>query len=228
MSELALYGTIALELFLGFIALFIIMKALGKAHLSQLTPFDFISALIMGELLGNAIYDQEVHIGQVAFAAAFWGLLIYSNAWVTQKVKGLRKVLEGEPSIVIRNGKLQPDIMRTNHLDLNELQSLVRQQGYFALQEVEYAILETNGSVSVMPKSANDIPRRSEWKLPAVPQKLPVTLIMDGEIMYENLTQFQLTEHWLMQQLSDQGIADSKDVFYAEWLEGGSLYVSVK
>jgi len=223
---MAVYGSIALELFIGFVALFLIVKLLGKAHLSQLTPFDFISAVITGELLGNALYDKEVHLGQVIFAAALWGLLIYGTAWITQKSNSARKMLEGEPSIIIRQGKIQYNTMKQNNIDLNELQGLVRQKGYFSLQEVEYAILETNGSLSVMPKSANDIPRRSEWKLPDVPVNLPVTIILDGEVMYDKLAEAKLTEHWLQQKLAEHNISDYKDVFYAEWLEGGQFYVA--
>lgn len=223
---MANYGWIAVELLIGFTVLFTMTKVLGKAHLSQITPFDFISAVMMGELLGNAIYDKEVHIGQVIFAAVVWGGLIYGNAWITQKVTKTRKMLEGEPSILIRNGKLQYHAFRKNNIDINELQSMVRQKGYFSLREVAYAILETNGTISVLPHSANDIPRRSEWNLPEVPPRLPVTLIIDGKVMYQNLEKAGLTEHWLKKELAKQNISQFSEVLYADWVEGGKLFVS--
>lgn len=223
---MATYGWIALELLIGFGVLFTMTKLLGKTHLSQLTPFDFISALLMGELLGNAVYDQEVHIWQILFAAVIWGGLIYSTAWITQKVTKTRKFLEGEPSILIRNGVLQYHAFKANSIDINELQSLVRQKGFFSLQEVAYAILETNGTVSVIPHSDHDIPRRSEWNLPEVPPRLPLTLILDGQVLTENLKKANLSKQWLRKELAKQNISNFSEVFYAEWLEGGKLYVS--
>lgn len=89
------YWTIAIELTVGFLGLFILTKALGKTNLAQITPFDFISALILGELLGNAIYDEKISIIKVLFAIALWGMLMFSVGKVTQKVNKLRRILEG-------------------------------------------------------------------------------------------------------------------------------------
>ena len=149
---MAAYGTIAAELVVGFAALFFYMKILGKAHFSKLTPFDFVSVLMLGELLGNAVYDKHVHIGHVLYATALWGGLIWIIVTITTKYNASRKPLEGEPTVIIRNGKLLYEGMKSCRLDLNELQTLLRQSGYFSMDFVEFAVLETNGSLSVMPK----------------------------------------------------------------------------
>ncbi|WP_309123057.1 DUF421 domain-containing protein [Paenibacillus sp.] len=221
------YGLIAIELVIGFVALFLYTKILGKAHFSKLTPFDFVSALTLGELLGNAIYDKHIHVGHVLFATTLWGLLIWTIVWMTQKWNRIRKPLEGEPTIIIRKGKLEYDAMKRCKLDLNELQTMLRQQQYFSMEWVEYAILETNGALSVMPKSKYGNPDRYEFGLPDRTAVLPVSLILDGELIRDNLKEAGVDEAWLQEQLKKQGIAKYTDVFFAEWNDIDSLYVAL-
>jgi uncharacterized membrane protein YcaP (DUF421 family) len=192
LSEMSHYLSVATELIAGLVILFTVIKILGKTQFSQITPFDFISALLLGELVGNAVYDPDTTLGGVIFAASVWGLLIYTIELVTQKFKNSRKFLEGAPSIVIHKGNINYDSLKKNKIDINQLQSLIRQQGYFSIQEVEYAILETNGMVSVLPKPEYDTPKVSDLNLPLKPANLPITLILYGEIMYDNLNEYGL------------------------------------
>ncbi|OLO42648.1 hypothetical protein BTR23_01150 [Alkalihalophilus pseudofirmus] len=214
------------ELIVGFFALLVITKVLGKTQITQLTPFDFISALVLGELVGNAIYDKEIGVPYVLYAVFIWGTLIYSVEWLTQKFKATRSILEGNPAIVIREGKIDYQQLKKNHLDINQLQHLLREKDVFSVREVAYGILEANGSVSILKKSNYDLPNKQELNLS--PQKiyLPVTLILDGEILYNNLKASGYNLTWLKQQLSSHGVTDEKDVLFAEWLEGDSLYIN--
>jgi uncharacterized membrane protein YcaP (DUF421 family) len=216
---------IALELLVGLVLLFTITKLLGKTQFAQITPFDFISALILGELVGNAIYDHEVKIGEIFFSTIIWGTLIFLIEKTTQKYRRSRKLLEGEPNIVISKGELQYKALKKGKLDLNQLMSLIRQQGYFSISEVEYAILETNGMVSVLPKAQHDTPKMSDLNLPLKPVQLPIALILDGEVIPENLTEVGIDQAWVNNQLSMQGISNIKEVIYAEWKENQPLYV---
>ena len=218
------YLSIALELVVGLVILFIVLKALGKTQFSQITPFDFISALILGELVGNAIYDHETKLSEVIFAGFVWGLLIYIIGLVTLKFKSTRKFLEGEPNIIIHKGNIIYDSLKKIKMDINQLQSLIRQQGYFSIQEVEYAILETNGMVSVLPKPEYDTPKVSDLNLPLKSVNLPITLILDGEIVYENLKEYGLNDQWLKKQLAAQNIKDYKTILYAEWKPNQPVY----
>jgi uncharacterized membrane protein YcaP (DUF421 family) len=220
------YLSIITELVAGLVFLFIIIQILGKTQFSQLTPFDFISALILGELVGNAAYDDEIKLYHIAIATVTWGILIYLLEMITQKFKGTRKFLEGEPHIVIHKGKIKFKVLKKIKLDLNQLKSLIRQQGYFSIQEVEYAIMETNGVISVLPKSKYDLPKRNDLNLPSNPVILPVTLMIDGEVVYDNLEEAGVDEKWLNNQLASQGITNYKDVLYAEWSSDNNLFVN--
>lgn len=218
------YLAVAVELICGLGILFLILKCLGKTQFSQITPFDFISALILGELVGNAVYDHEVRIKEIIFASLLWGLLIYIIEFITQKIKGSRKFLEGEPNIVIQKGILKYEVLKKNKLDINQLQSLLRQQGCFSIKEAEYAILETNGMLSVLLKSKYDTPKMQDVELAPKQVYLPITLILDGEVVYDNLQEAGVDEEWLKQELASQGVNECKEVLFAEWHAGQPLF----
>ncbi|WP_081755966.1 DUF421 domain-containing protein [Paucisalibacillus sp. EB02] len=209
----------------GFFALYILTKLLGKTQISQLTAFDFISAIILGELVGNAMFDDKAGILEMAFVLFLWGGLLYSTEIITQKFKASRSLLEGTPEIVIRKGKMIRDVMKKNKLDVNQLQHLLREKDVFSVREVEYAILETNGAISVLKKSDYQSPTRKDMKLAPQPANLTVTLVNDGEIIYDNLEEKNLTEEWLLQELKEQGYEQVKDVFYAEYMKDEELLV---
>lgn len=212
------------DLVFSFLALFVITKILGKTQISQITAFDFISAIVLGELVGNALYDDQIGIPQIAFVVAVWGGLMYITEFTTQKFKRSRFLLEGHPVIIIHNGKLIRDEMKKNKLDVNQLKHMLRAKDVFSMDEVEYAILETNGTMSVMKKSEYQNPTRKDMKLAPEPVRLPITLINDGEIIYDNLREKNLTEEWLIEELEKQDYK-LEDVFHAEYEKGKELQI---
>ncbi|WP_077623027.1 DUF421 domain-containing protein [Sediminibacillus massiliensis] len=219
------FPSIFVETIFGFLALFVLTKVLGKSQITQLTAFDFISAVILGELVGNALFDDKSGIKEIAFAVAVWGVLLYTTEIITQKFKRTRGLLEGMPAIVIKDGKLQREQMKKNKLDINQLQHLLRDKGAFSVSEVAYAILETDGGISVLKKSDSQNLTRSDLNLESNVPTLPVTVITDGEILWDNLKEKQLDEQWLHNQLKQQNVASPKDVFYAEWKQGEKLHI---
>ncbi|GIO25785.1 YetF domain-containing protein [Ornithinibacillus bavariensis] len=219
------YWQMFIESVFGFFILYFLTKVLGKTQISQLTPFDFISAIILGELVGSALFEEKAGVLHIGFVILIWGGLIYFVEMITQKFKRTRFLLEGSPEIIIRKGKLIRDVMAKNKLDINQLQHLLREKDVFSLKEVEYAILETNGAISVLKKSDYQTPNRKDMKLAPQPVQLSTTLINDGEIIYDNLEEKNLTEQWLIEQLKEQGYDDVNDVFYAEYMKDEDLLV---
>jgi uncharacterized membrane protein YcaP (DUF421 family) len=217
-------GQLTVELTVGFISLFILTKILGKTQISQITPFDFISSIFLGELVGNAMYDDEISIFMILYAILIWGTLVYVVEIITQKFMKTRKFLEGAPSIVIRKGMIDREQLKKNKLDINQLQNLVRQRGYFGLREVEYAILESNGTLSILPKFQYGSPTRQDLNVYSQQQPvLPVTLILDGQLNPDNLSTAGLSKQQLMEMLHIQGYKKISDVVYAEFSEGELL-----
>lgn len=219
------YFAMFTDLVFGFIALFTLTKILGKTQISQITAFDFISALVLGELIGNALFDEKTGIPEIAFVVFIWGALMYVTEYITQRFKRSRNFLEGSPSIVIYNGEMIRDVMKKNKLDVNQLQHMLRAKDIFSLGEVQYAILETNGTISVLRKSDYQTPSRKDMKLSSQPVQLPITLVNDGEIIYDNLYEKNLTEEWLLEELKKQNYNDIKEVFHVEYQKDKELLI---
>jgi len=212
------------ETVFGILALFILTKILGKTQISQLTAFDFIAAIVLGELVGNALFDKKAGLLDIAYVIFLWGAILYIIEIVTQKFKGARFVLEGKPSLLIHKGEIIYDEMRKNKIDLDELRHLLRMKDVFAIQEVEYAVLETDGLLSVLKKAAYQTPNKKELNVAPTEPQIAIPLIMDGEMVKDNLAEADVTEEWLLDEISRQKFSDIKEVFYAEWLKDQKLF----
>lgn len=221
-------GPLTIELILGFFSLLFITRFLGKTQITQLTAFDFISALIMGELLGNAIYDDETGIVKILFAISVWGLLIFVIQIAGQKSITLRNLLEGKPSLVIQKGIINRQELKKNRTNLNELLTLLRDKDVFSIREVEYALLEPNGSLTVLRKAEFDVPTLKDLNIPINTKTLPAHLISDGIVLSQALQQIGKNESWLKDELKQQGYGDIDKIFYAEWRQEDGLYVNEK
>jgi len=213
------------ELIIGYFLLLLLTKVLGKTQITQITTFDFVSVLVLGELVGNAMYDTETGIKEIMYSILIWGGLIYITEFITQKFRKTRQLLEGKPSIIINKGKIDFKELKKNHLDINQLQHLLRAKDVFSIAECAYAILETDGTISVLKKSAFVNPTKQDMNLSLETTSLPISVILDGEIIKENLPRIGWNEEQLMQELKKRDIQSPKDILYAEWQEGSPLYV---
>jgi uncharacterized membrane protein YcaP (DUF421 family) len=213
------------ELIIGYFLLLLLTKVLGKTQITQITTFDFVSVLVLGELVGNAMYDTETGIKEIMYSILIWGGLIYITEFITQKFRKTRQLLEGKPSIIINKGKIDFKELKKNHLDINQLQHLLRAKDVFSIAECAYAILETDGTISVLKKSAFVNPTKQDMNLSLETTSLPISIILDGEIIKENLPRIGWNEEQLMQELKKRDVQSPKDILYAEWQEGSPLYV---
>ncbi len=215
---------LTLELVFGFIALMVAVKIIGRRHVQQISPFDFISAIVMGELLGNTIYD-ETNILYVIYAIAVWALLLYVIEKITQKSHRFRNIIEGSPVLVIKKGKVDFDVLKKEKLDFTELLSLLRNKEIFSVREVEYAIVEPSGIITVIKKSSYETVLRSDLHIEIPSSSLNLAVILDGRPDLYNLKLLGFDEAWLKQKLSEQNVSNYTDVMYAEWNTTDGLYL---
>src|SRR5690625_1493056 len=212
------------ETLFGITALFILTKLLGKTQISQLTAFDFIAAIVLGELVGNALFDKEAGIKEIGFVILVWGVLLYLIEIITQKFKGSRFLLEGKPALIIHKGEIMFEEIRKNKMDMNEILQLLRMKDVFSAEEVEYAVLETNGLISVLKKPKYQTPNKKDLNVKPEKAQIAIPLIMDGEMIKDNLAEANVTEEWLIKEIKRQNYSSVKKVFYAEWMEGRKLH----
>ncbi|SET22594.1 Uncharacterized membrane protein YcaP, DUF421 family [Oceanobacillus limi] len=216
---------ITIKVALGFFLLFFITKILGKTTIKQLTPFDFITAIVLSELLGNGIYEESVNLFYIFYTIMIWGVLMIVMEKILLKYKGLRSFLEGNPSIIIRDGKIDRYQLKKNRMNMNQLLSLLRQSEIFSIREVAYAILETNGSISILKKHVYQKVTVKDLSLAPQPTYLSSTLIMDGEVLTDNIKSLGYDHSWLLEQLATKGITRISDVLYADWLANDGIYI---
>lgn len=219
------YGFMFIDTVFGFFALFTLTKILGKTQISQLTAFDFISAVVLGELVGNALFEKESGITEIAFLVIVWGGLLYIIELITLKFKRSRNLLEGRPAIVIHKGNIISEVLKKNNIDINEILHLLRGKDVFSVREVEYAVLETDGQLSVLKKAAYQTPNKKELNVFPNDVYLPISLITDGEIIHDNVKEAGLTEKWLLEELKRQNYNSVDEVVYAEYTKGEKLFV---
>ncbi|GAA0365800.1 DUF421 domain-containing protein [Alkalibacterium iburiense] len=206
-----MYLDIFVKMSLGALAVFIVFRLIGKKAVSELTPFDLLYVLVLGGLLETSIYDQQVSVFHMLFAISIWGLGVYGVEKLLVKTEVASKALQGEPSVLIHKGKINKEAMNRNHIDLEQLRALLRQQGCYTLKEAYYAILEINGSVTVIKKSEKQDPS--------------VLLIDDGRIDHDTLASIDKDEDWLREKLNKQRYSKVEDIFYGDWLPEGELYL---
>ncbi|MFT8870895.1 MAG: DUF421 domain-containing protein [Sporolactobacillus sp.] len=222
------YGAIAVELSVGLFGLILLTKMMGRASMSEATPFDFISLIVVGDFVSEAIYDPRTSIGKVMFAIFFWGALIVLIDQVTLKFSRSRTFFESRPEMVIRSGKIDRAILKKNRLDIDHLQMLLRNRDIFSVREVDYAILEPNGKLSVIRQPDYEWPKRRDLSLKHAATAPPLTLISDGHVIEDNLHQAEKTRAWLNAELCARAIPDEKSVFLAEWRQEDGLFVQLK
>ncbi len=215
---------LAMELITGFVLLFILVKIIGKKIIEQITPFTFIAAIVLSELLGNALYDKKIGVEYIIFSMTLWAIMILTVEVFSQKFLLFRKVSEGKPSVLIHNGIINRDQLKKNRMNINQLQSLLRQSETFSIREVAYCYLEANGSISILKKTPKQKVQQEDMQMPPKPVYVPVTLIRDGELLHDELADIGKNLDWLKSELKNQGIDNFGDVFLAEWLEGDGLF----
>jgi uncharacterized membrane protein YcaP (DUF421 family) len=216
---------LTIELIVGFFFLFIIVKFVGRKIISQISPFTFIAAIVLGELLGNALYDHKIGVFYILYSMTIWGGMLFVVEILSQKFLSFRGVVEGKPSALIKNGIVDREALRKNRMNINQLQSLLRQSETFSMREVAFCYLEANGSISILKKSKYQKTTQEDFNMPSKVVSVPVTLIRDGEVLWDEIFDLGFDESWLKSQLITQQITDYKDVFIAEWLQGDGLFV---
>lgn len=208
--------------------LLIVVRLLGKREVGALAPIDLVVTIILAELAVIVIENPEMPlmVGVTPILTIF--VLEMGLTALSLKSRRWRRIINGEPRVLVRDGKLVPDAMKKERYTIDDLLEQLRRQGLYNLQEVEVAILETDGGLSAIPKSQHRPLKPKDLNIPTAYEGLPVVLITDGEVEYENLKSCDLDLTWLMEQLKQRGIHDPKDVFCALLDTEGSLFVQRK
>ena len=205
---------VILTALLSVAALFIITKIMGHKQISQLDFFDYVSGITIGSI-GAELATELESPEKPLVALCVWGGVALLLNLLTHKLPKTRKYINGTPTILMNNGKIYRDNLKKAKLDLSEFMLLCREQGYFDLDEIQMAVFEHNGRLSILPKATNRPATPEDLKIPAKATHLGVEVIMDGRIMGENLARIGLDGTWLDSRLHSQGFKSAKEIFLA-------------
>jgi uncharacterized membrane protein YcaP (DUF421 family) len=191
------------------------MRIMGKRQIGQLQPYELVIAIMISDLASLPMQDTRIPLlhGIVPIITLLAVQVFLSLLQI--KSDRARTILDGKPNIVIKKGKLQLSALKSQIFNVNDLMEELRINGYFNINEIEYAILETNGEISVIPKTSTKTVTKEDMKINTSQESLPIILIMDGKILFSNLSFIKKNEAWLQDLLKRNHIKTTKDIFIA-------------
>lgn len=203
---------IVLSALLSYAALFLSAKLIGRKQVSQLDFLDYITGITIGSIGAELATDLE-NMWKPLVAIAVYALITWLLSLMNQKSLRARKYSNGSPTIVMDNGKLYWGNMKKAKLELSEFMVMCRQQGYFNLADIQTAVFEYNGKLSILPAAQHRPVTPEDMKLAPEQEQIFTEVIMDGRILEENLKRMGRNADWLNKQLHAQGISGAGEVF---------------
>lgn len=195
----------------------------GKRQISQMSPFDYLNAVTVGSIAAELATNLEQWYRPLA-AMLVYGVVTWAVHYTACKSVAMRSFWSGRALILMENGTIFKENLGRAAIDLNEFLGQARVAGYFDLNEVQTAILETNGQISFLPKSANRPATPQDLGFSPAPASAWYDLILDGRLMEDNLKASGRSVSWLESQLHSQGIGQKSEVFYAGCSQQGVFF----
>ncbi|QZY54156.1 DUF421 domain-containing protein [Crassaminicella profunda] len=218
---------IVIRTILALMFLFIATKILTKRSLAKLTYFDYLAMATLGTLAGNLAFNVKVKIIDFIISMTVVTLMVYLASYISLKSKSLRKYLAGEPTILIKNGKILENNMSKLKYSYDYLIQQLRQEKVFDISHVEFAILESNGELSIQLKSQNRPVTPKDLNIHTSYEGIATEIILDGKLIENNIRLNNITKDWIDNELKKRGIEDIKEVAFAALATNGNLYVDL-
>lgn len=190
---------------ISLLTLFLVTKLIGKKQVSELSLFDYVIGISIGNFSAEMVMNLEVNFMNGIVAIITFGIVAYLVSFLTMHSMILRRIIVGTPTILIQNGKLIEKNLRKTLLDINDLLEQCRNNGTFDISEIEYAIMEANGKVSILPKKENSPLTVKDMNLKLGKNGLCANVIIDGNIMKKNLDNIGKNDEWLLKEIKIKG-----------------------
>ena len=197
------------------VIIFFLTKLLGKKQISQLNFFDYIVGITIGSTVADIALDIEKNFMGGVVSLVIFVLIAYFISIVTMKNITLRRFLIGVPTVLVEKGKIIESGLKKCKLDINELLAEARIEGYFDIDEIDYALMEINGAISFLPKEKEKPVTKKDMKIKLDKSGLTVNAIIDGEYMPNNMKAVGKDKEWLDHELKVQGYEDYDKILLA-------------
>ncbi|MEK3854677.1 DUF421 domain-containing protein [Cytobacillus sp. FSL H8-0458] len=223
MPEWLLIGARSI-LFVG--VLFVITKLIGKKQISELSFFEYVSGITIGSIAGEIIMGLDNHWASGILSIMIFGLVTLFADMLALKSKSFRDFFEGKGTIFIKDGKILEDNLKKERYSIDDLSSLLRQKNVFKAADVEFAVLEPRGDLSIMLKKENQPLTPKDLQLNLPQEKEPQTVIMDGNILNDPLAGSGKSKKWLKSEIEKLGLTQ-ENIFLGQIDSFGELTVDV-
>lgn len=218
-------GEVLLRALLSLVVLFGMTKLMGRKQVSQLTPFDYIIGISIGSIAAELAVNRDTPVLEGTLGLIVYAVVAVIISISTDKSLFLRRFFTGKPLLLIQHGKICGDNLSKAKLDVNDLLSQCRAAGAFSVDEIEHAILEPNGILSVLKKADQSPVTPQQMAMTVSPSVLCAEVILDGQTMQKNLQAIGRDETWLSQELKQQNAPPVKEILLALCDENGKLSV---
>lgn len=205
----------------------LVSRILGRKLISQMTFFDFVVGVSMGSIIANVVLAYSSPLAAIMALLIFAVLTLLTEFMYIKSIR-IRKLVNSKPVVLIDRGQIIDRNMKKVRLTINDLLMLLREKNHFNIGDIEYAVMEITGKLSVLPKAAKQLPTVSDLNLNTDYKGLTRDLVMDGSILQENLRGANIKETDFLNRLQSYGITQVGEVFYAGLDSAGNLYVSKK
>ena len=210
-----------------FILVLILMtRLLGKKQISEISFFEYISGITIGSIAGEVIMGLDGNMWHGVLAIGVFGGITLLVDILSLKSKKLRDIVDGKGTIIIKDGKIMEDNLKKEKYSLDDLGSLLRQKDVFNIADVEFAMLEPKGDLSILLKKENRPLTSKDLQMKVANDKVPQTIIMDGSIMNDAMSAAGKDRHWLHMELDKLGVT-IENVFMAQVDSYGDLTVDL-
>lgn len=199
------YIEIFIKLALGLVSLVFVINVTGKGNLAPNSATDQIQNYVLGGIIGGVIYNSSISILQYTVILIMWTILVLTLKWLNNNVRFVKHLIDGKPTLLIKNGQIDPEACRSVGLSAADVALKLRSQGIFQLKQVKRAVQEQNGLLIVV-QMGDENP------------KYPV--VTDGVIQLDVLESIGRSEEWLLDNLSKQGYDTVSNIFIAEYDKG--------
>lgn len=218
------YWTIILRTVLIYFIILLVLRFMGKREIGQLSILDFVVSIMIAELAVISIENIRVPMMNTIVPILILCIIQISLAWVSLKSEKLRKMIDGKPSVLINKGKIDEEEMKKQRYNFDDLMIQLRQSNIRRLSDVEFAILEPSGKLSVIEKTEQE---KNDPDY-AAKVELPLPLVLDGKVQTEHLERIEKTPLWLRQELRKLGYKDIKKISYCSLNDNQTFYVDLK
>ena len=216
---------VTIQTILAFFSILFIARLLGRQQVAQLTLHEYINGITFGSIAATLATDTNQRTWSHLLGLVLFGVLTYIISIISIKSRKASKIIQGEPVIVIQDGRILEKNLERFHYTIDDLNHLLRKKDVFDITDVRYGVLETTGEISIVKIAQKENIKAEDFAIQPKQTELLTDIIVTGNIIYENLRKRSLSVKWLVSQMSIMGVKDIREVFFASVDSNNQLYI---